>query len=122
MMSQKTHVTGNLQMGNLLCLIPGQKLRFPMIADSEVIGVLDVQSPYINAFTQTEKTVLGALAAEIAVAIARGKQLAWQREQAWLTAAQLQVADTIGRGRDLDDIVTAVSPTDTYVIGAGFLC
>ncbi len=96
------------------------EIAIPMIADSEVIGVLDVQSPYLNAFTQTEKTVLEALAAEIAVAIARGKQLAWQREQAWLTAAQLQVAETIGRGRDLDDIVTAVSRLTPMLLGLDF--
>ncbi|PIE82192.1 MAG: hypothetical protein CSA11_01395 [Chloroflexi bacterium] len=96
------------------------EIAIPMIADSEVIGVLDVQSPYLNAFTQTEKTVLEALAAEIAVAIARGKQLAWQREQAWLTAAQLQVAETVGRGRSLEDIVTAVSRLTPMLLGLDF--
>ncbi|MBE2221691.1 MAG: SpoIIE family protein phosphatase [Anaerolineae bacterium] len=96
------------------------EIAIPMVADGAVIGVLDVHSPYINAFTQNEKTVLEALAAEIAVAIARGKQLAWQREQAWLTAAQLQVAETIGRGGELGDIVTAVSRLTPMLLGLDF--
>lgn len=102
--------------------MPGTKaeIAIPMIADDEVIGVLDAHSPYTNAFTQNEKTVLEALAAEIAVAITRGKQLAWQREQAWLTAAQLQVAETVGRGRELDDIVTAVTRLTPMLLGLDF--
>ncbi|MFO7684264.1 MAG: SpoIIE family protein phosphatase [Chloroflexota bacterium] len=96
------------------------EIAIPMIADGEVIGVLDVHSPYTNAFTHHEKTVLEALAAEIAVAIARARQLAWQREQAWLTAAQLQVAETIGRGGELDDIVTAVTRLTPMLLGLDF--
>jgi sigma-B regulation protein RsbU (phosphoserine phosphatase) len=96
------------------------EIAIPMIADGAVIGVLDVHSPYTNAFTQNEKTVLEALAAEIAVAITRGQQLAWQREQAWLTAAQLQVAETIGRGEELADIVTAVSRLTPMLLGLDF--
>jgi len=96
------------------------EIAIPMIADDDVIGVLDVHSPYTNAFTQNEKTVLEALAAEIAVAITRGKQLAWQREQAWLTAAQLQVAEIVGRGRELGDIVTAVSRLTPMLLGLDF--
>jgi sigma-B regulation protein RsbU (phosphoserine phosphatase) len=96
------------------------EIAIPMIADGDVIGVLDVHSQYVNAFTQNEKTVLEALAAEIAVAISRGKQLAWQREQAWLTAAQLQVAETIGRGGELGDIVTAVTRLTPMLLGLDF--
>ncbi len=96
------------------------EIAIPMIADGAVIGVLDVHSPYTNAFTHNEKTMLEALAAEIAVAISRGKQLAWQREQAWLTAAQLQIAETIGRGEELGDIVTAVSRLTPMLLGLDF--
>jgi phosphoserine phosphatase RsbU/P len=102
--------------------MPGTQaeIAIPMIADGTVIGVLDVHSPYTNAFTQNEKTMLEALAAEVAVAIPRGKQLAWQREQAWLTAAQLQVAETVGRGRELDEIVTAVTRLAPMLLGLDF--
>ena len=96
------------------------EIAIPMISEDGVIGVLDVHSPYTNAFTHNEKTVLESLAAEIAVAIARGQQLTWQREQAWLTAAQLQVAETIGRGSELGDIVTAVTRLTPMLLGLDF--
>ena len=102
--------------------MPGTRaeIAIPMIAEGTVIGVLDVHSPYTNAFTHNEKTMLEALAAEVAVAITRGKQLAWQREQAWLTAAQWQVAETIGRGRELNEIVTAVTRVIPMLLGLDF--
>ena len=96
------------------------EIAIPMINEGNVIGVLDVQSPYTNAFTHNEQMVLAALAAEIAIAIDRARQLRWQREQAWLTAAQLQVAETIGDGSDLQEIVTAVTRLTPMLLGLSF--
>ncbi|MCA9872996.1 MAG: SpoIIE family protein phosphatase [Anaerolineales bacterium] len=96
------------------------EIAIPMSNEGNVIGVLDVQSPYTNAFTHNEQMVLAALAAEIAIAIDRARQLRWQREQAWLTAAQLQVAETIGDGSDLQEIVTAVTRLTPMLLGLSF--
>ncbi len=111
-----------LQAANGHFAMPDTKaeIAIPMIADGEVSGVLDVHSRYANAFTKNEETLLEALAAEIAMAIERARQLAWQREQAWLTAAQFQVAETIGRGGELDDIVTAVTRLTPLLLGLDF--
>lgn len=96
------------------------EIAIPMINEGEVIGILDVQSPQVNAFTHSETAVLTALAAEIAMAIDKARQLSWQREQAWLTAAQLQVAETLGRGGDLQEIVTAVTRLTPLLLGHDF--
>ncbi len=90
---------------------------FPLIADNRLLGVLDVQSQSRNAFTDTAIPVLEALAEEVASAIYKAEQLARQREQAWVSTAQLQVAETLSHSRDLEEITTAVSRLTPMLIG-----
>jgi phosphoserine phosphatase RsbU/P len=84
------------------------EIAIPLLVNGEVLGVLDVQSPQINAFSRAEQTALETLAAEVAAAIHKAQQLAYQRERSWITTAQLQVAEAINRSNGLDEIVTAV--------------
>jgi GAF domain-containing protein len=84
------------------------EIAIPLLVSGEVLGVLDVQSPQINAFSRAEQTALEALAAEVAAAIHKMQQLAQQRERAWITTAQLQVAEAINRSNGLDETITAV--------------
>lgn len=90
---------------------------FPLIADNRLLGVLDVQSPKDNAFNDSEIPVLEALAEEVASAIFKAEQLARQREQAWISTAQLQVAETLSHSRDLEEITTAVSRLAPMLLG-----
>lgn len=81
---------------------------FPLVVGNNVLGVLDVQSSSINAFSDSDLTVLEALAEEVASAIFKAQQVAHQREQAWLSTAQLQVVEALGRSANLDEMGTAV--------------
>ncbi len=96
------------------------EMALPLIIDGEVVGVLDVQSPKTGVFTRIEKMTLEALAAEIAVSISKLRQLARQREQAWLSTAQLQVAEAISRSADLEEMLTAVNRLTTMLAGVPF--
>jgi sigma-B regulation protein RsbU (phosphoserine phosphatase) len=96
------------------------EMALPLLVDGEVVGVLDVQSPKPGVFTRIEKMTLEALAAETAVSISKVRQLARQREQAWLTTAQLQVAEAVSRSADLDEILTAVTRLTTMLVGVPF--
>lgn len=96
------------------------EMALPLIVDGEVVGVLDVQSPKAGIFTRIEKMTLEALASEIAISISKLRQLARQREQAWLSTAQLQVAEAVSRSADLDEILTAVSRLTTMLAGVPF--
>jgi phosphoserine phosphatase RsbU/P len=96
------------------------EMALPLIVDEEVVGVLDVQSPKAGVFTRIDKMTLEALSAEIAVSISKLRQLARQREQAWLTTAQLQVAEAVSRSRDADEITTAVTRLTTMLVGVPF--
>ena len=100
------------------------EIAIPLIVNGGLLGVLDVQSPHVNAFGTSEQMVLEALAAEVASAIYKAQQLAREQEQAWMTTAQLQVAETISRSRDLDEMYVTVArliPLLTGVSFAGFL-
>ena len=96
------------------------EMALPLIVAGEVVGVLDVQSPKTGVFSRIEKMTLEALSAEIAISISKLRQLARQREQAWLTTAQLQVAEAVSRSPDLEEILTAVNRLTTMLTGVPF--
>ncbi len=96
------------------------EIAIPLIVDDRVLGVLDVQSDTIGVFTETEKTVLEALAAEVASAIHKAQQLAWQQREAWISTAQLQVAEAISRSDNLDEIIEAVTRLTPMLTGVAF--
>lgn len=93
------------------------EIAIPLMVDETVLGVLDVQSERPDGFTQREQAVLEAMANEVAAAIQKARQLAAQRQQAWITTAQLQVADTIGRSRDLDELGQAITRLAPLLVG-----
>ncbi len=98
------------------------EIAIPLIVNDEILGVLDVQSPSPGVFTEIEKTVLEALAAEVASAIYKAQQLAWQQEQAWVTTAQLQVAEAISRSANLDEIVYVITRLTPMLAGVSLCC
>lgn len=96
------------------------EIAVPLIVDHELLGVLDVQSSAMNAFGAAEQTVLEALAAEVAIAIHKAQQLARQQEQAWITTAELQVAQAIGRSSDLYELLASVARLTPMLTGDSF--
>ena len=100
------------------------EIAIPLLVNGELLGVLDVQSPQVGAFGPTEQSVLEALAAEISTAIYKSQQLVREQEQAWITTAQLQVAEAVGRHDDREEMIAEVSrlvPILTGVSLCGFL-
>lgn len=93
------------------------EIVIPLIVDDQLLGVLDVQSEEAGVFRRREQTVLEALAAQVGIAIHKTRQLAAQREQAWVTTAQLQVADAIRQSADMEDLLTAISRLTPLLVG-----
>jgi serine phosphatase RsbU (regulator of sigma subunit)/putative methionine-R-sulfoxide reductase with GAF domain len=93
------------------------EIVIPLVVDEEVLGVLDVHSDRPGVFTRQEQTVLQALAAQVAIAIHKARQFAAQREQAWMSTAQLQVAEAIGQSSDLDDLLSVVARLTPMLVG-----
>lgn len=96
------------------------EIAIPLLVNDQVLGVLDVQSVQMGVFSTGEKMVLEALGAEVASAIHKAQQLAYQQEQAWMTVAQLQLIDNMGRSPELEDILTAVTRLTPMLIGCTF--
>ena len=94
------------------------EIVIPLLVDQELMGVLDVQSEQITAFSIQDQSVLEALAAQIAVAILKARQFTAQREQAWITTAQLQVAKAIRQSDDLDTLANSVVRLTAMLVGA----
>lgn len=93
------------------------EIVIPLIVDGQLLGVLDVQSEEAAVFRRQEQAVLEALAAQIAIAIHKTRQLATQREQAWLTTAQLQVADAIRQSGNLEELLEAITRLTPLLVG-----
>lgn len=96
------------------------EIAIPLIVDNRVLGVLDVQSEALGAFSENEKTVLEALAAEVASAIHKAQQFAWQQREAWISTAQLQVAEAVSRSDDLEEMVESISRLTPMLTGVTF--
>ncbi|UCG23686.1 MAG: SpoIIE family protein phosphatase [Chloroflexota bacterium] len=94
------------------------EISIPLIVDQAILGVLDVQSSQVGAFTSQEQTVLEALADQVAIAIHKARRLATQRQQSWLATAQLQVAEAIGRSSDLETLAETLVRLTAMLTGA----
>lgn len=93
------------------------EIVIPLIVDKAVLGVLDVHSPTLNAFAPQEQTVLEALAAQVAIAIHKAHQFNRQREQAWLTTAQLQMAEAISRSGNMEELLESITRLTVLLVG-----
>jgi serine phosphatase RsbU (regulator of sigma subunit)/putative methionine-R-sulfoxide reductase with GAF domain len=87
---------------------PRSALFVPLVAGETVIGTLSTQSFRPNAYGESDLRVLSAMANEAAVAIQKAQMHEAERQQAWLSTALLQVADTMGRVSDMDAVLTTV--------------
>ncbi len=93
------------------------EIAIPLVVDEELLGVLDVQSQQTGAFSNQDRFVLEALAAQVAIAIYKARQFARQKEQAWVMTAQLQVAEAISRSPDLESLTKSVVRLYTMLVG-----
>lgn len=93
------------------------EIVIPLIVDNTLLGVLDVQSEKSHVFHLQDQTVLEALAAQAAIAIHKARQWARQRQQAWITTVQLQIADALNRSADLEELTEMVTRLTHLLLG-----
>ncbi len=80
----------------------------PLWLKDEVIGALDLQSDSLGTFTLDDQGYLEVLAQQVAVAVGDARLYEAEREQAWQSAALLQVADVARSAETLEDAMEAV--------------
>jgi GAF domain-containing protein len=89
------------------------ELSVPLIAEGRIVGVLDIQSDRLNAFTQDDLATMQTVATQVAVAIHEARLYDRERKR----AAQLAAVSDVGRkvvsilhlDQMLDQVVDLVS-------------
>ncbi|MGD9049146.1 MAG: GAF domain-containing protein, partial [Anaerolineae bacterium] len=84
------------------------ELAVPLLLDQDPVGVLDVQSDQVHAFGPDDLFILETLGAQVAIAIQEARLYESERQQAWLSTALLQVADSMSRVSDMDSVLTSI--------------
>ena len=100
------------------------ELAVPLIFGKNLLGVLDVESTEVNAFTQEDVFILRTLADQVAIAAHEARLYAAEREQAWISTALLQVSEATVQSSSLDEVldtVTRITPMLSGVDRCGIL-
>ncbi|HSG44215.1 MAG TPA: GAF domain-containing protein [Anaerolineales bacterium] len=94
------------------------EMAIPMIYRSEVLGVLNVESEQLNAYTETDEELLGTLGGSLAAIIANARLLEQIRAQAERERVLFEITDKIRRTTDLQTILTTTVSELTRATGA----
>jgi len=94
------------------------EMAIPMIYRSEVLGVLNVESEQLNAYTETDEELLGTLSGSLAAIIANARLLEQIRTQAERERVLFEITDKIRRTTDLQTILTTTASELTRATGA----
>jgi GAF domain-containing protein len=94
------------------------ELAIPMIYRSELLGVLNVESEQLNAYTESDEELLGTLGGSLAAIIANARLLEQIRAQADRERILFEITDKIRRTTDLQTILTTTVSELTRATGA----
>lgn len=94
------------------------ELAIPMIYRSELLGVLNVESEQLNAYTEADEELLGTLGGSLAAIIANARLLEQIRGQAERERVLFEITDKIRRTTDLQTILTTTVSELTRATGA----
>jgi GAF domain-containing protein len=94
------------------------ELAIPMIYRSELLGVLNVESEQLNAYSESDEELLGTLGGSLAAIIANARLLEQIRAQADRERILFEITDKIRRTTDLQTILTTTVSELTRVTGA----
>lgn len=94
------------------------ELAIPLIYRGELLGVLNVESEQLNAYTETDEELLGTLGGSLAAVIANARLLEQIRAQAERERTLFEITDKIRRTTDLQTILTTTVSELTRITGA----
>lgn len=81
------------------------ELAIPLIYRNEVLGVLNVESPRVNAYTENDEEMLGTLAGSLAAIIAHSRLLEQFRQQVERERLLYEITNKIRRTTDPQKIL-----------------
>lgn len=100
-------------------LLPNTRaeLAVPLKVEKRILGVLDVQSTELDAFSAEDMFILDTLADQVAVAVEDARLYQRARDEAAISTALLEVANAIGRPHHLADLATTVARLTPQLAG-----
>jgi sigma-B regulation protein RsbU (phosphoserine phosphatase) len=81
------------------------ELAIPLIYRNEILGILNVESPRVNAYTESDEEMLGTIAGSLAAIIAHSKLLEQFRQQVERERLLYEITNKIRRTTNPDKIL-----------------
>jgi sigma-B regulation protein RsbU (phosphoserine phosphatase) len=94
------------------------ELALPLIYRNELLGVVNVESEQVAAYTENDEEMLGTLAGSLAATIANARLLAQIRRQAERERLLYEVTSKIRRSTDMQTILATTASELTKAVGA----
>lgn len=94
------------------------ELALPLIYRNELLGILNVESEQVAAYTENDEEMLGTLAGSLAAVIANARLLAQIRRQAERERLLYEVTSKIRRSTDMQTILATTASELTRAISA----
>ena len=84
------------------------ELCVPLIYNDEVVGILDIQSDMVNAFTEDDRVIFEAVADNIAIAIHNTDLYRSERWRRQVADSLREVAGLVSADASVDDVLEAI--------------
>jgi sigma-B regulation protein RsbU (phosphoserine phosphatase) len=94
------------------------ELALPLLYRNELLGVLNVESEQVSAYTENDEEMLGTLAGSLAAIIANARLLEQIRQQAERERTLYEVTGKIRRSTDIQTILATTASELTKAVGA----
>ena len=96
------------------------ELAIPLVYRNELLGVLNVESELIDAYTENDEEMLGTLGGSLAAIIANARLLEQIRIQAERDRLIYEVTSKIRRSTDIQSILMTTASELTRITGARY--
>jgi phosphoserine phosphatase RsbU/P len=96
------------------------ELAIPLVYRNELLGVLNVESELVDAYTENDEEMLGTLGGSLAAIIANARLLEQNRVQAERDRLIYEVTSKIRRSTDIQSIMIATANELTRLTGARY--
>lgn len=96
------------------------ELAIPLIYRNEVLGVLNIESEQLDAYTENDEEMLGTLGGSLAAVIANARLLEQNRAQAERERLVNEITTKIRRSTDIQSILMTTASEITKLTGARF--
>jgi GAF domain-containing protein len=94
------------------------ELAVPLIYRNEILGVINVESEQLDAYTENDEEMLGTLGGSLAAIIANARLLEQIRLQAERERIVYEATSKIRRSTDIQSILTTTASEITRIVGS----